>query len=277
MDSPLIEMRQVRKAFDGQMVLDGVDLSIEEGLVTTIIGRSGVGKSVLLKHLIGLLHPDSGEILFHGQNLPTLSRAERRALKGRFSYVFQNMALFDSMTVFENVALPLEERTHQSRREIREHVMRCIEQLDLGDIFGKYPSQISGGMRKRVALARALVTEPEIVLFDEPTTGLDPVRKNTVHEMIARYQREVGFTAVVVTHDIPDVFEISQRVAMLAAGRIVFFGTTEAIQASPDLVVRRFLQGRERLPEEDAPTPPPSARQTPRALVETPSKENASR
>jgi phospholipid/cholesterol/gamma-HCH transport system ATP-binding protein len=257
MDSPLIEMRQVRKAFNGQTVLDGVDLAIEEGLVTTIIGRSGVGKSVLLKHLIGLLHPDSGEILFHGHNLPTLSRAERRALKGRFSYVFQNMALFDSMTVFENVALPLEERTHQSRREIRERVMRRLEQLDLADIAEKYPSQISGGMCKRVALARALVTEPEIVLFDEPTTGLDPVRKNTVHEMIARYQREVGFTAVVVTHDIPDVFEISQRVAMLAAGRIVFFGTAEAIQASRDLVVRRFLQGRERLPEEDAPAGEP--------------------
>lgn len=242
---PLIQFRSVRKAFGDQTVLDGVDLTIEQGVVTTIIGRSGVGKSVLLKHVVGLLQPDGGEILYRGENLLTLKRSVRRALKSKISYMFQNMALFDSMTVFENIALPLEEKTRLSKGEIRKRVFERIVQLDLGDFPDKYPAQLSGGMRKRVALARALITGPEIILFDEPTTGLDPIRKNAVFNMIARYQREFGFTAVVVSHDIPDVFQISQKVAMLEEGRIIFEGTREEVLASPNPLVRQFIEGQE--------------------------------
>jgi len=248
MSTPLIHFDRVCKSFGPLTVLDGVELSIERGLVTTIIGKSGVGKSVLLKHIVGLLEPDSGQILIEGRPLRAMSRAERKAFKARISYMFQNMALFDSMTVFENVALPLEEKTRLSREEIEAQVMAQMESLDLGNIAQKYPSQISGGMKKRVALARALITKPEVILFDEPTTGLDPIRKKSVHQMIARYQQQFGFTAVVVSHDIPEVFDISQKVALLEGGRILFEGTAEALLASPDPVIQRFIAG-----EEDSP------------------------
>jgi len=243
MGEPLIQFCNVHKSFDSQVVLDGINLAIEEGLVTSIIGRSGVGKSVLLKHVVGLLEPDEGEILFHNQNVLTMRRSQQRQLKRKFSYMFQNAALFDSMTVYENIALPLEEKTKLPKAEIRKRVLAKMEQLELGDIPAKYPSQLSGGMRKRVALARALITNPEIILFDEPTTGLDPVRKTAVHSMISRYQREFGFTAVVVSHDIPDVFYISQKVAMLENGKIVFEGTREEIETCSDPVVQRFIRG----------------------------------
>jgi phospholipid/cholesterol/gamma-HCH transport system ATP-binding protein len=245
MADALIEFRDIRKSFGCQVVLDGIDLAIERDLVTTIIGRSGIGKSVMLKLVVGLLAPDSGEILYQNSNLLEMSRSERKRFKREFSYMFQHMALFDSMTVFENVALPLEEKTRMSASAIREKVMSCLEQLDLRDVPDKYPSQISGGMRKRVALARALITEPRIVFFDEPTTGLDPIRKNEVLKMIARYQKEFDFTAVMVSHDIPDVFSISQRVAMLDDGKILFSGTPEAIQACAEPAVQRFLQGQD--------------------------------
>jgi len=249
---PLIQFRSVRKAFGDQTVLDGVDLTIERGGVTTIIGRSGVGKSVFLKHVIGLMEPDAGQILYRDLDLTRMSRSQRRKMKREFSYMFQNTALFDSMTVYENIALPLAENTRMDRKEIRDRVMKKIEQLDLGDFPGKYPAQLSGGMRKRVALARALITEPTVILFDEPTTGLDPIRKNAVHDMIARYQERFGFTALVVSHDIPDVFAISQRVAMLEARKILFEGTPEEIQGSKDPVIQAFLEGREEAPDSAA-------------------------
>ncbi|MCX8038090.1 MAG: ATP-binding cassette domain-containing protein [Candidatus Sumerlaeia bacterium] len=247
---PLIEFRNLRKSFGSQVVLDGVTLGIEQGKVTTIIGRSGVGKSVLLKHVVGLLTPDSGEVLYRGKNLFQMSRKERKALKSQFSYMFQSLALFDSMTVGENIALPLKEKTRLSKAEIRERVLAQMKQLELENIEDKYPSQLSGGMRKRVALARALITQPEIVLFDEPTTGLDPVRRAAVHNMIARYQGELGFTAIIVSHDIPEVFRISQKVAMLEKGRIMFEGTGNDILLCPDPVVRRFIEGDEEPDEE---------------------------
>jgi phospholipid/cholesterol/gamma-HCH transport system ATP-binding protein len=172
-----------------------------------------------------------------------MKKTERRSLKRRFSYMFQGTALFDSMTVFENVALPLKERTRLKDKEIRRRVQDKMDALDLRDIDAKFPSQLSGGMKKRVALARALVTDPEIVLFDEPTTGLDPIRKNAVHGMIAEYQKRFGFTGVVVSHEIPDIFYISQRVAMLDEGRIFVEGTPEEIQTSEDPVVQGFIHG----------------------------------
>lgn len=246
MEQPLIQMVDVYKKFGDHHVLNGTNLSIFEGQVTTIIGKSGVGKSVLLKHMIGLVEPDSGEILFRGHLLSKMNKAERRALKRKSSYVFQGTALFDSITVFENIALPLKERTSLGKVQIATRVRDKMDQLDLQGIDGKYPSQLSGGMKKRVALARALVTEPEIVLFDEPTTGLDPIRKNAVHRMISDYQKRFGFTGVVVSHEIPDIFYISQRVAMLEEGQILFEGSPEEIQQTPDPVVQDFIYGLER-------------------------------
>lgn len=245
MGEPLIEFKNVHKSFDSLHVLQGVNLVIEEGVVTTIIGRSGIGKSVMLRHIVGLLMPDKGEILYHNRSLKKMKRSERKALKGKFSYMFQNMALFDSLTIFENIALPLKEKTRFSRVTIRRKVMDKISQLELHDIEDKYPSQISGGMCRRVALARALITEPEIVLFDEPTTGLDPIRKNTVLRMIDRYQQKFGFTAVIVSHDIPHVFDVSQRVAMLDRGEILFVGTPEELMKTDSARVQNFILGKE--------------------------------
>jgi phospholipid/cholesterol/gamma-HCH transport system ATP-binding protein len=245
MRQPLIQLKNVHKSFGSLTVLDGIDLSVYEGEVTTIIGKSGGGKSVLLKHIIGLIHPDSGDILFHGQSLGSMSKMDKKGLKDKFSYMFQNMALFDSMTVFENIALPLSERTTLSELEIAERVRKKIEELDIVGTDDKYPSQLSGGMRKRVALARALVTQPEIVLFDEPTTGLDPIRKNAVHSMISEYQSQFGFTGIVVSHEIPDIFYISQRVAMLEKGKIIFQGSPGEIQQNRDSVIQHFIHGLE--------------------------------
>jgi phospholipid/cholesterol/gamma-HCH transport system ATP-binding protein len=243
--SPLIELKGVVKTLGVNRVLDGVDLSIRRGEISAIIGKSGSGKSVLLKHVIGLFEPDAGEILFDGRSRAAMSAAERRSLKQRFSYVFQDTALFDFLNVFDNVALPLVERKGIPREDIYRRVRHKLQQLDLHDIEHKYPAQLSGGMKKRVALARALVTDPEIVLFDEPTTGLDPIRKNAVHSMILDYQRRFGFTGVVVSHEIPDIFFISQWVAMIDEGRIRFEGTPDEIQQASDPGVRNFIEGLE--------------------------------
>ena len=252
MSEPLIQFNQVFKAFGDNAVLEGVDLSIYQGEVTAIIGKSGIGKSVLLKHIVGLLEPDDGEILFQGQSLKAMNRAERRALKMKFSYMFQGTALFDSMTVYDNIALPLKERNREPSKEIKRRVREMLAQLDLAGIEDKYPSQLSGGMKKRVAMARALVTDPQIVLFDEPTTGLDPIRKNAAHAMIAEYQKTFGFTGVMVSHEIPDVFYICQRIAMLDRGRIVFEGSPREIQDSAEPVIRQFIRGQE--PGDDRPS-----------------------
>jgi len=245
MKQPLIELRDVHKAFDANKVLNGANLEIHKGEITTIIGKSGVGKSVLLKHIIGLIPPDSGTILFEGRPISEIKGRELRELRKRFSYMFQGNALFDSMTIFENIALPLKERSSMKKNEIAQRVEEKMAQLELGDIYDKYPSQLSGGMRKRVALARALVTNPEIVLFDEPTTGLDPVRKNAVHSMISGYQQKFGFTGVVVSHDIPDIFFISQRIAMLDDGKILFQGSPREIQSTDNPKVHDFINGLE--------------------------------
>jgi phospholipid/cholesterol/gamma-HCH transport system ATP-binding protein len=250
MTLPLIEMQSVHKRFGENKVLAGVDLTIQKGKVTTIIGKSGMGKSVLLKHIIGLLEPDTGEIRFEGRAIQQMPTAERRALRLRFSYMFQGNALFDSMNIFDNIALPLRERHSLSEAEIKSRVGERLHQLDLVGTGDRYPSQVSGGMKKRVALARALVTDPEIVLFDEPTTGLDPIRKNAAHSMIADYQRRFGFTAVLVSHEIPDVFFISQRVAMLDEGKIIFDGTSAEIQESSSPVIQQFLKGLETIEDD---------------------------
>lgn len=254
MTVPMIQFNQVFKRFGDNAVLKGVDLSIYQGQVTAIIGKSGIGKSVLLKHIIGLLEPDAGEILFQGRAITTMTAGERRALKMKFSYMFQGTALFDSMTVYENVALPLKENGRVPLREIGSRVRDKLAQLDLVGIEDKYPSQLSGGMKKRVAMARALVTDPQIVLFDEPTTGLDPIRKNAAHAMISEYQKAFGFTGVMVSHEIPDVFSISQRIAMLDKGRIIFQGTSTEIQNSNEPAIRQFIRGQDPETNKAAPS-----------------------
>ena len=230
MDTPLIEFKDVTKRFGPRTVLDRVSLQIYEGQVTTIIGLSGAGKSVLIKHIIGLLKPDEGRILFRGKSLNEMDKDEINECRAGMSYMFQDNALFDSMTVYENVALPLRETTNLDKAEIDRRVMDRIEQTELGDAIHKYPSEISGGMQKRVALARALVTDPRIVLFDEPTSGQDPIRKNAILGMIAEYQRRFGFTAILVSHEIPDVYFISNRILALYQQKIVFQGTPEELE-----------------------------------------------
>ncbi len=230
MDSPLIEFKDVTKRFESRTVLDRVNLQIYEGQVTTIIGLSGAGKSVLLKHIIGLIQPDEGTIFFRGYPLTGMKKKERAAHLAQISYMFQDNALFDSMTVYENIALPLRETTNLGKVEIDRRVMARIEQAELEDAVHKYPSELSGGMQKRAALARALVTDPRLVLFDEPTTGQDPVRKNAILSMIAEYQRKFAFTAVLVSHEIPNVYFISNRILALYDRTVVFQGTPEELE-----------------------------------------------
>ncbi|MDI6796507.1 MAG: ATP-binding cassette domain-containing protein [Desulfatibacillaceae bacterium] len=245
MSQPLIQIVDLCKSFSGQKVLNGANLSIYKGEITTIIGKSGGGKSVLLKHIIGLLEPDSGQVLFDGMPISSMNKAQKKAWRSKISYVFQNAALFDSLTVFDNIAMPLVETRRVSKEEVAAAVEKRLAQLDIGAIGNKYPSQISGGMQKRVSLARALITAPEVVLFDEPTTGLDPIRKSAVLSMVSSYQRRLGFTGVMVSHEIPDIFFISQRVAMLDKGKVVFEGPPEDLQRSDKPVIIEFLQGLE--------------------------------
>jgi len=250
METPLIEFRNVTKRFGGKTVLDRVSVKIYENRITTIIGKSGSGKSVLLKHIIGLLEPDEGSILFQGKPVHAMKKSERDDYRSRIAYLFQNNALLDSMTVFENVAFPLRQTTTLSRAEIARRVLRRIEDLELVEAAGKYPAELSGGMQKRVALARALVTDPEIVLFDEPTTGQDPVRKNMILSMIVHYRRKFGFTAVLISHDIPDVFFISDRIVMLWEGSVGFEGTYEEAGRQKLPLLDEFLRSLEGFQDE---------------------------
>jgi len=230
MDTPLIEFKNVTKRFGTKTVLERVDLQIYEGQITTIIGLSGSGKSVMLKHIIGLIQPDEGAIFFRGKPIARMKKAELAASFARISYMFQDNALFDSLTVYDNIALPLRETTNLKKAEIDRRVMTRIEQTELTEAIHKYPSELSGGMQKRAALARALITDPQIVLFDEPTSGQDPVRKNAILSMIAQYQRKFNFTAILVSHEIPDVYFISNRILALYDKQIVFQGTPEELE-----------------------------------------------
>jgi phospholipid/cholesterol/gamma-HCH transport system ATP-binding protein len=247
---PIIEFKNVTKRFGARTILDGVDLQIFEGEVTTIIGKSGEGKSVLLKHIIGLLKPDQGSVLFRGKPIEKMNRREWNAYLGQVSYMFQNNALFDSKTVYENVAMPLSKYIEIGKKQIREKVMARLEQTELTDVAHRYPSELSGGMQKRVALARALVTDPKIVLFDELTTGQDPVRRNAILGMIAEYKKKFGFTAVLVSHEIPDVFFISNRILALYDKKIVFQGTPEALEEFDHPFYNEIVESIENLQKE---------------------------
>ena len=239
----MIKVEGLTKSFGRQQVLRGLDLEVPTGSITVIIGRSGGGKSVLLKHLIGLLHPDAGRVLVDGAEITGLRGRALDEIRQRYGVVFQGGALFDSMRCAENVAFPLREKLHLPRPEIARRVEAALHQVGLEGMGAKYPAEVSGGMRKRVAIARALVTEPEIVFFDEPTTGLDPILVNTIHHLILDLHRKFRFTAVMVSHEIPEIFEIADTVAMLHEGRIAEVGPPTAIQASSNPVVRQFIRG----------------------------------
>ena len=239
----MIKVAGLRKSFHGQPVLRGIDLEVPDGSITIIIGRSGGGKSVFLKHLLGLLRPDSGRIEVDGVDLAQLSGRRLDEVRKRYGVVFQGGALFDSMTCRDNVAFPLREKLRLPRPEIDKRVDTALERVGLAGIGDKYPEEVSGGMRKRVAIARALVTEPEIVFFDEPTTGLDPVLVNTIHQLILDLHRHSRFTAVMVSHEIPEIYDIADRVGMLHEGRIVEIGPPAAIQGSQNPIVRQFIRG----------------------------------
>ena len=241
-ETPLIEFRDVTKRFDEKIILDKANLAIYENQITTIIGKSGSGKSVLLKNIIGLLSPDEGSILFRGKPVREMKKLEWNGYRSQISYMFQNNALFDSMSVFENIALPLRQTTNLGKKEIEKKVISRSEQMELADALLKYPSELSGGMQKRVALARALVTDPTILLFDEPTTGQDPIRKNLILSMIAHYRKQFGFTAILISHDIPDVFFISDRILLLWEGKIAFHGTYDELTRLKHPMIDEFLQ-----------------------------------
>jgi len=239
----MIKVEGLTKSFGRQAVLRELSLEVATGSITIVIGRSGGGKSVFLKHLIGLLRPDSGRITVDGVEITRLHGRALDEVRRTFGVVFQGGALFDSMTCYENVAFPLREKSRVPREELIKRVEAALAQVGLEGVGAKYPAEISGGMRKRVAIARALVTEPEIIFFDEPTTGLDPVLVNTIHHLILDLHRRFRFTAVVVSHEIPEIFEIADSVAMLHEGRIVEVGPPAVIQASTNPVVQRFIKG----------------------------------
>lgn len=236
----LLQVEGVHKRFGETVVLAGVDLEVSRGSVVTVLGRSGTGKSVFLKCLADVIQPDAGSIRFDGQPLRAGDAQTHTVFRQRCSFLFQNNALFDSLNALENVALPLEQTTDLSDEEIRVRSLEALKQLELDAFQDRYPSQLSGGMQKRLALARAIVTRPELVLFDEPTAGLDPLRRNGVFLMIAKYQRQFGFTAVIVTHDVQEALIASDRVALLDGGRMRFQGTPEAFRASTDPRVTNF-------------------------------------
>src|ERR1039457_3985176 len=239
----MIEVKELYKTFGAQTVLNGLDISIPAGEITAIIGPSGEGKSVLIKHMIGLLQPDSGSIEVDGESILGINGRELNRIREKFGMLFQNAALFDSMNVFENVAFPLREKTRLSKGEIHTRVISALEDVGLKNVEHKFTDELSGGMKKRVGLARALLLNPKIILFDEPTTGLDPIIKRVIHQLIRETHAKFGFTAVIVSHEIPDIFDIAQNAAMLFRGEILQFGTADKIRNSGHPVVRQFISG----------------------------------
>ena len=237
----MIQLQGIEKTLGGQQVLRGVDLDIPTGKLTTIIGPSGEGKSVMLKHIIGLMRPDRGKVLVDGVNISELKDKALNDIRRRFAMLFQSAALFDSMSVFDNVAFPLREKRMASEAKISEMVQGMLERVGLGTMGHKFPAQLSGGMKKRAGLARALVMGPEIILFDEPTTGLDPLMAKTIHDLILAMHKVFGFTAIMVSHEIPAIFPISDWVAMLKHGKICAMAPSREFQQIEDPMIREFI------------------------------------
>lgn len=239
----IIEIVDLHKSFGEQKVLDGVNLDIEEGKTTVVIGRSGGGKSVLLKHIIRLLEPDSGHVFIDGTDITVLNDKALNEIRKKFGMLFQEAALFDSMTVGENVAFPLKEQTKMKDEEIKKIVADRLRAVGLPGVEDKMPSELSGGMKKRVGLARAIALHPQIVLFDEPTTGLDPIMTEAINELIIDTQKNFNLTSIVISHDVESIFKIGHKIAMLHEGKIVEYGTPEEIKESKNPVLVQFLSG----------------------------------
>ncbi len=240
----MINLIDIHKSFGNNIVLNGLDLLIEVGKVTVIIGQSGGGKSVLLKHMIGLIRPDKGKVEVDGQDITALSERQLNEIRKRFGMLFQEAALFDSMTVGQNVAFPLVEHTKLPRSRIREVVNEKLAHVGLRGVEDKMPSELSGGMKKRVGLARAIALEPEIILFDEPTTGLDPIMADAIDQLIVDIQSRLNVTCVVISHDIGGTFKIAHKIAMLYQGKIIEYGTPEEIKNGRNPILNQFLEGK---------------------------------
>jgi phospholipid/cholesterol/gamma-HCH transport system ATP-binding protein len=239
---PMIDVQDLHKSFAGFPVLTGIDLKMMEGTTTVVLGASGSGKTVLMKHIMGLFRPDRGQVIVDGQNVSTMGRQDLAVFRERMGMVFQSSALFDSMTVGDNVAFPLREHNNGlSEKEILEKVKEKLAVVDLHDVEQKFPAELSGGMRKRVGLARAIIREPKIVLYDEPTTGLDPLTTESVDEMIIHARERLSVTSVVISHDIGSAFHIADRIAVINDGRIVEEGTPEEVRNTKEPFTQHFL------------------------------------
>ena len=241
----MIRVDHISKSFGGKVVLEDVSLEIYEGETLAIIGRSGSGKSVLMKHLIGLLTPDSGRVTVDGVDINDIPYAELRQVRRQFGVLFQGGALFDSMTAFDNVAFPLRTFTKKTEAEVREEVQRCLGMVQLPDVGPKKPSELSGGMKKRVALARAVALQPRYIIYDEPTSGLDPETSNAIDELIRGLAEQLNVTSIVVTHDMHSVLSIADRAAFIHEGHMRWVGTIDALHASDDDVLRSFVKANE--------------------------------
>jgi len=244
MNDPILRLRGVTKTFDREKVLDGLDLDIARGETLVVIGRSGCGKSVLLKHLTALIRPEAGEILFEGEDITRFDRKKIFQMRMHFGMLFQSSALFDSMSVGENVAFPLRKHTTMEGGEVARIVTEKLKLVGLTDVYDKFPAEMSGGMKKRVGLARAVVMNPQVVLYDEPTTGLDPIMADVINELIRTLQRELKITSVVVTHDIKSAYHVGDRIAMLHEGKIIFSGSPEEVRGTDHPILRQFIEGR---------------------------------
>jgi phospholipid/cholesterol/gamma-HCH transport system ATP-binding protein len=242
--TPVVELRDVHKAFDGLVVLDGLDLALERGRTTVIIGESGAGKSVILKHMVRLIHPDRGEVYYEGRRIDNLPERTLSRIRPGLGFLFQLNALFDSMTVGQNVAFPLIEHLQMKPKKAAEVAEDKLRMVGLGGIHHKWPTDLSGGQKKRVALARAIAVDPKVILYDEPTTGLDPPRADVINELIRKLQRELSVTSVVVTHDLTSAKKVGDRILMLRDGKFIFDGTPQSIMQCLDRRVSDFVAGR---------------------------------
>lgn len=239
----MIEIINVCKSFDGHKVLDNLNLNIKTGATTVIIGRSGCGKSVLLKHIIGLLKPDSGHVLIDGKDITRMDEKELNDVRMKFGMLFQGAALFDSLTILENVGFAMLEHTNASRAEVEKRSMECLALVGLKDIENKKPAELSGGMKKRVGLARAILVRPQIMLYDEPTTGVDPIMGDSINDLIIKLHTKLNVTSIAVTHDMTSAYKIADRIAMLYNGKIIADGKPEEIENSKDPIVQQFITG----------------------------------
>ncbi len=246
----MIQLIDVHKAFGAKRVLDGFTLEVTEGETMVIIGYSGTGKSVAIKHIVGLLEPDAGTVFVDGLEVPRLPRRELYRLRARIGYVFQFAALFDSLSIGENVAMGLRKQGDLTEREIADRVAEALDLVDLPNVEMRFPAELSGGMRKRVGIARAIALRPKYILYDEPTTGLDPVTSAVIDQLMVRMREKLGVTGVVITHDMRSAYTVGTRIAMLYRGRVRTVGTVDEIRESDDPIVRQFFEGRPTMDED---------------------------